>query len=112
MNVTRDGAGRYIADFGQNLPGWLRIAVDGPAGTCVRVRHGEVLTADGCLYTENLRTARQTDEFLTPAARRSWSPASPCTGSATPRSPAIPVNRARPTSWPAWSLRHPRHRLL
>ena len=66
VNVTRDGAGRYIADFGQNLPGWLRIAVDGPAGTCVRVRHGEVLTADGCLYTENLRTARQTDEFLTP----------------------------------------------
>jgi alpha-L-rhamnosidase len=65
VSVTRDGTGRHIADFGQNLPGWLRIAVDGPAGACVRVRHGEVLTADGCLYTENLRTARQTDEFLT-----------------------------------------------
>ena len=35
------------------------------AGTRVRIRHGEVLAADGSLYTDNLRTARQTDEFTT-----------------------------------------------
>ena len=65
VSVTRDGGGRYIADFGQNLPGWLRIAVDGPAGACVRIRHGEVLDAGGRLYTDNLRTARQVNEFTT-----------------------------------------------
>ena len=65
VSVTGDGAGRYIVDFGQNLPGWLRIAVDGPAGACVRIRHAEVLDSGGRLYTENLRTARQTDEFVT-----------------------------------------------
>ena len=65
VSVTGDGAGRYIADFGQNLPGWLRVAVDGPAGACVRIRHAEVLDSGGRLYTENLRTARQTDEFVT-----------------------------------------------
>ena len=47
VSVTRDADGRHIADFGQNLPGWLRIAVDGPAGRRVRVRHAEVLDADG-----------------------------------------------------------------
>jgi alpha-L-rhamnosidase len=55
--------GRHIVDFGQNLTGWLRIKAAGPAGAHVRIRHGEVLAADGSLYTENLRTARQADEF-------------------------------------------------
>ena len=63
--IERDAAGRHIADFGQNLTGWLRVAVSGPAAACVRIRHGEVLTPEGSLYTENLRTARQTDEFTT-----------------------------------------------
>lgn len=62
-SVARDPAGRYIVDFGQNLTGWLRVKVDGTAGTRVRIRHAEVLTQDGSLYTDNLRTARQTDEF-------------------------------------------------
>jgi alpha-L-rhamnosidase len=53
----------HIVDFGQNLTGWLRISTDQPAGARIRIRHGEVLAEDGNLYTENLRTARQTDEF-------------------------------------------------
>ena len=64
-SVGRDAAGRFIADFGQNLTGWLRLRVDGPDPACVRVRHAEVLDGDGGLYTDNLRTARQTDEFVT-----------------------------------------------
>ena len=62
-SITSYAAGRHIIDFGQNLTGWVRIRADGSAGTTVRVRHGEVLAGDGSLYTENLRTARQTDEF-------------------------------------------------
>jgi alpha-L-rhamnosidase len=61
--ITRDPDGRHIVDFGQNLTGWLRIHADGPPGTRIRIRHGEVLADDGSLYTANLRTARQTDEF-------------------------------------------------
>jgi len=64
-SIATDDHGRHIVDFGQNLTGWLRINVDGPAGTRVRSRHGEVLAADGSLYTDNLRTARATDEFTT-----------------------------------------------
>ena len=57
-SIATDDHGRHIVDFGQNLTGWLRINVDGPPGTRVRIRHGEVLAADGSLYTDNLRTAR------------------------------------------------------
>jgi alpha-L-rhamnosidase len=63
--ITVRPDGTHIIDFGQNLSGWLRIAVDGPAGVRIRVRHAEVLAPDGSLYTENLRTARQTDEYVT-----------------------------------------------
>ncbi len=64
-SIASDDSGRHIVDFGQNLTGWLRLSLGGPAGAHVRIRHGEVLAADGTLYTENLRTARQTDEFTT-----------------------------------------------
>jgi alpha-L-rhamnosidase len=64
-SIATDDHGRHIVDFGQNLTGWLRIRVDGPSGARIRIRHGEVLAADGSLYTDNLRTARATDEFTT-----------------------------------------------
>jgi alpha-L-rhamnosidase len=64
-SLARDAEGRLIVDFGQNLAGWVRTRVAGPAGATVRIRHGEALAADGSLYTDNLRSARQTDEYLT-----------------------------------------------
>ena len=39
--------------------------VQAAAGTNVRMRFAEVLNADGTIYTENLRTAKVTDQFLT-----------------------------------------------
>jgi alpha-L-rhamnosidase len=63
--LWRDPAGRLIVDFGQNLTGWVRLRADAPPGTTIRVRHGEVLDRDGFLYTDNLRTARATDEYTT-----------------------------------------------
>jgi alpha-L-rhamnosidase len=63
--ITHDAAGRQIVDFGQNLTGWLRITADLPAGIAIQIRHAEALADDGSLYTDNLRTARQTDEFTT-----------------------------------------------
>ena len=62
--VSRTAAGTYLVDFGQNLTGWLRVRATGPAGTTIRVRHAEVLDDAGALYTDNLRTARQADEYV------------------------------------------------
>src|SRR5207237_706468 len=52
---------RWLFDLGQNMVGWVRLRVSGPAGTTVTLRYAEVLNADGSLYTANLRTARSTD---------------------------------------------------
>jgi alpha-L-rhamnosidase len=52
----------YIFDLGQNMVGVVRLNVKGPAGTTIRLRFGEVLDK-GALYTENLRSAKQTDYY-------------------------------------------------
>jgi alpha-L-rhamnosidase len=72
--ITRDPAGRHIVDFGQNLTGWVRISLAGAAGVRIRVRHGEVLAADGSLYTENLRSARQADEYVSSGGTQTLEP--------------------------------------
>ena len=74
VSIARDPGGRQVVDFGQNLTGWLRIRISGAGGTSVRVRHAEVLATDGSLYTDNLRTARQTDEYITAGGREILEP--------------------------------------
>lgn len=55
--------GTFIIDLGQNMIGWERLRVQGPAGTRVQMRFGEKLNADGSLHTINLRSAQQTDVY-------------------------------------------------
>jgi hypothetical protein len=62
--MTKPQTGVYIFDMGQNMVGWCRVTLSGPAGTQVTLRHGEMLNPDGTLYTTNLRTASQTDVFI------------------------------------------------
>ncbi len=59
VRIFRTPSGETVADMGQNMVGWVRLRVQGPAGTVVRLRHAEVLDAAGNLYTENLRSATQ-----------------------------------------------------
>ncbi len=59
QSISRSPKGEIILDFGQNMVGWVRLRVRGPAGTTIRLRHAEVLDQQGNLYTENLRTAEQ-----------------------------------------------------
>ncbi|MGO9010174.1 MAG: family 78 glycoside hydrolase catalytic domain [Bryobacteraceae bacterium] len=55
--------GVWIFDMGQNMVGWCRLRVSGPAGARVQLRHAETLAPDGSLYVANLRTARATDIY-------------------------------------------------
>ena len=66
----------YIFDLGQNLAGIVRLAVRGPRGATIRLRYGEMLAADGTLYTANLRGARVVDTYTLrgDAAGEVWSP--------------------------------------
>ena len=63
VKVWTSPAGRTLVDFGQNLVGWLRVRVQGPAGSSVTVRHAEVLEHDE-LGVRPLRTAVATDTFV------------------------------------------------
>lgn len=62
-SVTNPNPGVYIFDMGQNMVGWCRLKVQGPAGTMVQLRHAETLKPDGTLYTDNLRSAQATDRY-------------------------------------------------
>lgn len=57
--------GAQIFDLGQNMVGWVRLVLSSVrAGTRVRVRYAEMLDKKGALYTEALRTANATDEYV------------------------------------------------
>jgi alpha-L-rhamnosidase len=55
--------GTLVADMGQNMVGWVRLRVQGPAGTTITLRHAEVLDKYGEVYTDNLRTAKATIRY-------------------------------------------------
>ena len=61
--VTEPQPGVFIFDLGQNMVGWCRLKVAGPAGTTVKLRHAETLRDDGTLYLDNLRGAKVTDLY-------------------------------------------------
>lgn len=46
--------GETVLDFGQNLAGVVRMTVRGPAGTVVRLSHGETLGKDGNFTVDHL----------------------------------------------------------
>ncbi|HEY8831782.1 MAG TPA: glycoside hydrolase family 78 protein, partial [Gemmatimonadaceae bacterium] len=60
VRIIHTPAGETVFDLGQNMVGWVRLKVSGPAGTVVRLRHAEVLDKAGNFYTENLRGAPET----------------------------------------------------
>jgi alpha-L-rhamnosidase len=68
VSVNEIKPGTFIYDLGQNIAGWVRLKIPAsftPAGTRIRLRHGERLNPDGTLYTENLRRAAATDSYIT-----------------------------------------------
>ncbi|MCC5877824.1 MAG: family 78 glycoside hydrolase catalytic domain [Candidatus Sumerlaeia bacterium] len=62
--VTEPRPGVHVFDMGQNFAGIVRIRTAGPKGAQVTIRHAEVLTDEGELYTEALRGARCTDVYI------------------------------------------------
>ncbi|MEI6035644.1 MAG: family 78 glycoside hydrolase catalytic domain [Verrucomicrobiae bacterium] len=62
-------------DFGQNFSGRVRLRATGKRGLHLQIRHAETLKPDGSLYTENLRSARATDQYtLKGEGLEEWEP--------------------------------------
>jgi alpha-L-rhamnosidase len=73
--MTQPTPDRYIFDLGQNMVGWCRLHVHGPAGTKVSLRFAETLKPDGTLYLANLRGALVTDTYtLNGSGAEVWEP--------------------------------------
>ena len=64
VSVLKTPAGDTVVDLGQNMVGWIRLRVRGPAGTTVTLRHAEVLDKEGNFYVANLRAARQQVRYV------------------------------------------------
>ena len=56
--IFKTPAGETVVDFGQNLTGYVEIALDGVKGEAVELSHAEVLDKNGNFYTENYRSAK------------------------------------------------------
>ncbi len=47
VSVTQPDSGVYVFDLGQNFAGWIRLALNGEAGTTVKMHYGEILFENG-----------------------------------------------------------------
>lgn len=64
LTLNEPQPGKFVFDLGQNFSGWIRLKVNGKRGEKIVMRFGEMLNADGTVYTENLRSARVTDTYI------------------------------------------------
>lgn len=64
INAYKDKNGNTVYDFGQNMVGVVSARVTAKSGTRLTFRYGEMLRADGTVYTENLRRAEATDVYI------------------------------------------------
>lgn len=75
LHMHEQSPGVYIMDMGQNMTGWLKMQVQGAAGTQVQLRFAESLQTDGSLFVANLRDAKVTDMYtLKGEGRETWEP--------------------------------------
>jgi alpha-L-rhamnosidase len=75
VSVKKISNGRYILDMGQNMVGWLQLAVKGQKGQQIKLRFAESLQENGELFTANLRDAKCTDLYtLRGIGTETWEP--------------------------------------
>ena len=64
LKIFKTPKGELVADFGQNLVGWVELKVKGNTGDQVVLTHTEVLDKAGNFYIANLRAAKQQNKFI------------------------------------------------
>ena len=63
-SVNPQPSGAFVFDFGQNFSGWVRLSVEGPKGTEIRLRHAELLHEDGSINVGPNENAEATDVYV------------------------------------------------
>ena len=75
QSIQQTKRNTWLIDMGQNMVGRLALESRETNATKVKVRHAEVLDRNGRLYLDNLRSAKQTDEFALGAGKQTIQPA-------------------------------------
>ena len=68
VKITEPRPGVFLFDFGQNMAGYARLSVSGPAGRTVTLKYAERLAPDGLVDQKHIAmhvTSRGTKEFQT-----------------------------------------------
>lgn len=73
VSVTERG-GELIYDFGQNFAGVICAKIKARRGQKIVFRHAEILKSDGSLFTELLRSAKQTATYVATDGEQTYSP--------------------------------------
>lgn len=63
VKIFKTPKGELVADMGQNMVGRMKIRLQAPKGTTIKLSHAEVLDKEGNFYTENLRAAKVALEY-------------------------------------------------
>lgn len=75
VKLTEPQPAVYVFDLGQNIAGWVRIAVEGQRDTKIVLRYSGWLNPDGSIYTNYLRDARAIDTYyLKGGGQEVWEP--------------------------------------
>lgn len=75
--VTSPKPGVFVADMGRTMAGWTQLTVNAPAGTVVRLKHGETLNSDGTVHMDNGHVTGnriQLDEYVSAGREETWEP--------------------------------------
>lgn len=77
-SVTQVDDSTYVIDFGQNFTGWVKMQVDEPSGTYIRLKLAEEIDSSGYVDTESTGVfatkVEQQDAFISAGKKASWSP--------------------------------------
>ena len=73
IEIIHTPKGETVIDLGQNIVGWLSFRVNEPAGTAIKLQHGEILQ-NGCFYNENLRHAKAEYTYISDGIEATVSP--------------------------------------
>jgi len=57
IELIKTPAGETVIDMGQNMVGWIKIRVNAPKGTTIKLTHGEILQKSN-FFRDNLRSAK------------------------------------------------------
>ena len=75
VSVTEPLPGIFVADFGQNFAGVVRMEVNAPQGHEVKIRFGEIIQPNGLVDQSNLRGAAAVDTYISSGPGKAhWEP--------------------------------------